>query len=330
MTVDRMFEAARFLAGDPLASARSGMTPHAIVHRDGPACVRYFAPAEARHAPVFVSMPLINTWTVFDLLPGRSVVQALVEAGIPVYLLDWGRRGPEARQTTVADLVEGTLRRSVDRARRHAGRRLQGIGYCVGGTFLAAYCALHPDAFERVAFVATPIDFHASGRLHQWADPERFPVDAIIDGWGNFPADLLKTSFDWLRPSNMTRKYKSLVDRIDAPGFQEVWAALEKWNGDPVDFPGEAYREYVKRCYFDNALVRGGWHLAGRPVELGAVKVPALSLGASADHIVPPPAAHALAEVWGGEVRTETLDGGHVGICIGRSLPRALVSWVAA
>lgn len=283
---------------------------------------------------MLISMPLINRWTVFDLMPGRSVVQKLLDAGLPIYLIDWGRRFPEHADLTIADLVDGTLRRCTDRARRHAATLtdapLQAIGYCVGGTFLAAFCALHPTAFERVAFVATPIDFHASGRLHLWADPDRFPVDDIIDGWGNFPADLLRTSFDWLRPSNMTRKWKTLVDRVDQDGFTDVWSAIERWNTDPVDFPGEAYREYVKRCYFDNALVEGGWNLAGRSVELGAVGVPALSLAADSDHIVPPPAAHALERVWGGAVTTQTVRGGHVGICLGRSMPSALIGWIQA
>jgi polyhydroxyalkanoate synthase len=325
----RTAETARFLATDPVARARSGATPHAVIHRDNKARLRFFAPAEARHAPLFVSMPLINTWTVFDLVPGRSVIAALVGAGVPVYLLDWGTPGPEDAARPLADYVDTLIGRALDRARRHAAvQQMDVLGYCVGGTFLAVHLARHPGVARRAAFLATPIDFHASGRLARWADPATFPLDAVIDGFGNFPSALMRTSFRWLRPAGQSAKWVGLWERIEDPGFRELWAAMEKWNEDAVDFPGEAYREYVRRCYFDNALVRGGWSLAGRPVDLAEAGIPALSIAASEDHIVPPPAAHALASVWGGPVETKTVRGGHVGVCIGRALPDTLLDWV--
>ncbi len=321
-------EVARFLATDPVRRARSGRTPHAVIHRQGPSRLLFFPAPEPRHTPVFVSMPLINTWTIFDLLPGRSVLERLTGAGVPVYLLDWGRPGPEARHTTLADLVDDRLGRALDRARRHAGQELDALGYCVGGTFVAMHLARHPRAARRLALLCAPIDFHASGRLARWATPETFPVDDAIEGFGNYPADIIKSAFAWLRPMGQWSRWATLAARIDSPNFRELWAHLERWSADPVDFPGEAYRAYVKGCYFDNALMTGGWQLAGRPVDLGACTVPAHVLSASGDHICEPPAAEALARVWGGPVTTESLKGGHVGVCVGKRLPEALLRWV--
>jgi len=69
----RAVATATFLAGDPVRHAPTGQTPHAVVFRQGKASLRYFPPqGAARTRPLFVSMPLINTWTVFDLLPGMS------------------------------------------------------------------------------------------------------------------------------------------------------------------------------------------------------------------------------------------------------------------
>lgn len=324
-----------FLEGRPVARARTGRSPHEVIHRQNKASLRYFAPAgAARHAPLFISMPLINTWTIFDLLPGRSVVAALVAAGVPVYLLDWGRPGPEDRAVTLSDLVDDLLPRAIDRAFRHARRHggavaMDALGYCVGGTFLALSLARHPGPVRRLALLASPIDFHASGRLATWADPSTFPLDDIVDGFGNFPKELMRTSFQSLRPTGQAAKWKGLWDRIDDEGFRALWAAMEQWNQDNVEFPGEAYREYVRRCYFDNAMVAGGWSMAGRPVDLGAATMPALALAADGDHICPPAAAFGLARAWGGPVRTQVLKGGHVGVCIGSALPRALLQWIA-
>lgn len=316
-----------FLADRP--RPRSGQTPHVVIHSENKACVRYFPPAKKLLPPVFVSMPLINTWTVFDLVPGRSVVEALVQAGVPVYLLDWGRAGREDQDRPMAYYTDQILGRAIERSCRHAAvQQMDAVGYCVGGTFLAIHLSRFAERIRRVAFLATPIDFAASGRLALWARPESFPLDAIVDGFGNFPAETMVSSFRWLKPQGQSAKWVGLWERIDEEGFPELWEALERWNADGVDFPGETYREYVRACYFENRLMTGGWTMAARPVDLGAAKIPALSLATSEDHIVPPPAAHALEKVWGGPVTTKTLRGGHVGVCIGKALPTALLGWM--
>ena len=335
-TAQKLKDLAGFLKERPVDKVRTGTTPHEIIHRQNKAVVRYFPPRRqgGDPTPVFISMPLINTWTVFDLLPGRSVVGALVDAGVPVYLLDWGRPGPEDRDVTLSELVDGLLPRAIDRSLRHARQHhgaeaLDALGYCVGGTFLSISLARRPGPVRRLALLAAPIDFHASGRLSTWADPETFPLDDIVDGFGNFPQELMRQSFRFLRPTGDVAKWKGLWDRFDSESFRELWAAMEQWNGDNVDFPGETYREYVRRCYFDNAMMKGGWTLAGAPVDLGAATMPALALAADGDHICPPAAAHGLAQAWGGPVQCRTLKGGHVGVCIGSALPKALLSWVA-
>lgn len=334
--MDRLVDFWQFLRTDPVARARAGQTPHRIIHRQNKAALRFFPAragvAPAGVAPIFISMPLINTWTIFDLLPGRSVLEALTGAGIPVYLLDWGRPGPEDQPVTMADLVDDLLPRALDRASRHARAEggdgsLQALGYCVGGTFLSLRLAHDPGPATRMALLAAPIDFHASGRLSTWASPETFPLDDIIDGLGNFPAPLMRGSFQLLRPSGQVAKWKGLYERIDDPGFRELWAAMEQWSEDGVAFPGEAYREYVRRCYFDNALITGGWTLGGRPVDLGAARIPADALAADGDHICTPDAAFGLARAWGAPTRTRQLKGGHVGVCVGKALPAALIAW---
>lgn len=330
----RTVDYVKFLSDDPVSKVKIGQTSHAIIHRDHHACVRFFAPAEAKHTPVFISMPLINTWTIFDLRPGRSVVEALLKAGVPVYLLDWGRPGPEDAAVTLENLIDGTLRRCFDRARRDAKARygaseMDAIGYCVGGTYLTIFLSRYPTMARRMALLATPIDFHLSGRLSQWARPETFPLDEIIDSYGNFPADMMRQSFAWLRPMGQISKWKGLWDKVDQPSFTELWSAMENWNSDNTDFAGEAYREYVRQCYFNNALVTGGWNLAGREVRLSEGKAPALILAATEDHIVPPPAAFAIEKYWGAPVQTRRLKGGHVGVCVGKELPAALVAWVS-
>ena len=336
LPIERATAVAEFLSQRPIARAPVGSTPHEIVHRQHETALRYFAPrGEQKARPLFISVPLINTWTVFDLLPGRSVVEALITGGVPVYLLDWGRPGIETLDRRLSAVIDDILPRAIRRATRDARARgllaadalPDALGYCVGGSFLAVTLARHPGLARRMALLAAPIDFHASGRLATWANPETFPLDDLVDGLGNFPPELMQTSFAWLRPTGQVDKWKSLWDRIDAPGFKELWAALERWNGDNIPFAGECYREYVRECYFNNALVAGGWTLSGRPVDLKQGTIPALAIAATRDHICPPAAAFGLEQAWGGPVATASVDAGHVGVCVGSRLPRVLLEW---
>jgi len=333
--LQRTIDTARFLRSDPIRTARSGRTPHRTIFTQGKSSLRYFPVPEGQTVncpPVLISMPLINTWTVWDLLPGRSVVEGLTGAGVPVYLVDWGRAGPEDAHRPLSWYLDDVLNRLVDRAERHAavhcgGSKLDAIGYCVGGTFLAIHASRNPERFRQAAFVCTPIDFHKSGRLATWANPETFPLDAIVAGPRNFDGWRMADSFAWLRPAGATRKWMSLWERIDRDDFPELWAALEKWSRDAVDFPGLAYREYVRQCYFDNALIAGGWVLGTQTVDLQRAKIPALAITADGDHIAPTESCAALADAWGGSVEVQTIAGGHVGVSIGSALPAALVAW---
>jgi polyhydroxyalkanoate synthase subunit PhaC len=321
----------QYLAEDAGSSVRIGQTPHSVVFRQGKAALRCFQPATVTRAPVFISMPLINTWTVWDLQPHNSVVQAILSTGAPVYLLDWGSPGPEDARLRIEDLVDSLLGRMLDRARRHAGvEELDALGYCVGGTFLALHLARNPAPVRRLCLVCTPIDFHASGRLKTWADPSTFPVDAIVDGLGNFPPEMMQQSFAWLRPLGTWKKYRSLDKRIDQPDFVELFSALEKWNSTPVEFPGEVYRAYVRGCYFENRLMQDDWDIAGRPTSLSGCSIPALTIAGDRDHICPPDAAHALSEVWGGPVEQKTLRGGHVALSLNPAFHEALREWLTA
>lgn len=334
----RTLEIAARLAQDPVASAETGLSPHRIGHRQAQTCVRYFPPkagSPARH-PLFVSMPLINTWTVFDLRPGRSVIEELTAAGLPIYLMDWGRPGPEDTDLRFGDIVDDLLPRAMRRSARHARAEgtldartpMDALGYCVAGTVLAITLARHRELARRMALLAAPIDFHASGRLATWTSPGTFPVDAIVDGFGNFPRAMMRDSVTLLTSETGGARYKALFDRFDEPGFRALWAAMERGNEDSVDVPGETYAETIHRRCVDNAPVNGGWVLDGAPVDLTAGTLPAAAFGAQRDPICPPAAASGLARAWGGPVETVEIRGGHVGVCLGTSFARALLTWL--
>ena len=58
---------------------------------------------------------LVNRPSVLDLQPDRSLIRALLAAGLDVYLLDWGYPDRSDRHTTLADYTTGYLHRAIER-----------------------------------------------------------------------------------------------------------------------------------------------------------------------------------------------------------------------
>ncbi len=144
--------------------------------------------------------------------------------------------------------------------------------------------------------MAAPLDFGvgADDSLVQvWSDPKYFDVDALIDAFGNCPATFLQASFQMMKPvQNYVTKYITFYDKMDDEKFVENYVAMEKWTNDNIPVAGETFREFVKKLYQRNELVKGEFRLGvgEEPVQLKRITCP---LHAALGHRRPPGAAGA-------------------------------------
>lgn len=309
-------------------------TPRSTVATDGPAALYRFAGAQAprTRTPVFLVPSLINRWFVLDLRPGASLVEALVDAGFDVWLLDWGIPRDEDRHTTWADVLDRLARMARIVLRRTSQTKLAVLGYCMGGTLTAIDAALHPERVAALMTLAAPIDFARGGMLQRMVDPRWFDAGAIADA-GNVPPHQMQAGFTALRPTLDVAKAIGLADLAGNRAARTSFVALEAWASDNIPFPGEAYRTYITELYQRNALVAGTHVVRGRRVDLRAITAPTLSIVADRDAICPPPAAVSLLDLVGTQdVTTLRVAGGHVGACVGsraaKEMYPALISWL--
>ena len=70
-------------------------------------------PEERYPVPLLLVYALINRPFIFDLVPGRSFIEFMLDQGFEVYLLDWGEPGPEDQDITFDDYVAEYLLRAV-------------------------------------------------------------------------------------------------------------------------------------------------------------------------------------------------------------------------
>jgi polyhydroxyalkanoate synthase len=264
---------------------------------------------------------LVNRPYILDLEAERSVVRRYLDQGFEVYMIDWGVPTAADRGLTLEHYARGFLARSVEAVlRRHHQPKLHLLGYCMGGTLSTMHGALAPETLKTLTLLATPIDF--SGReslLNLWTRPETFDVDGLIDRHGNCPAWFLQSCFLVMSPiRNFLEKPIAFWEHMDDPRSVESSFALERWLNDNIPVAGETFRQFVKRLYQRNELVRGLFTLGDRHVDLRRITCPLLLVTAESDHLVAPEATEGIRpHVGSQEVKSLSTGGGHVGLVVG-------------
>ncbi len=319
---------------------RAGASACEVVLEVGPLkLLRYARDSPATHSePVLFCYALVNRPYILDLLPDKSVVRQYLARGFDVYMIDWGIPDAADHSLTLEDYVCGFLQQVVDFIRKQ--RRCDDIhlvGYCMGGTMAALYAAHAPATLKTLTLLAAPIDFgDKQSLLNVWTDPKYFDVDAFIDAHGNCPASFLQSCFLSMKPvHNLLAKNVGFYEQMDDPRFVESFFAMEHWVNDNIPVAGETFREFVKKLYQENQLVRGAFQLGSRRVELGRIGCPLLLLTAAKDHLVAPSSTlHIQRHVGSKDVETMSIDAGHVGLVVSGKAHKTLwpeaTRWLSA
>ncbi len=306
-------------------------TPRNEVFRDGTARLYHFEPAgDPDRLPLLLVPSMINRWYIMDLRPGASLVEALVDQGFDVWLLDWGKPNDEDRHLTWGDVLR-RLARMERRVRRLTGAPRVGLlGYCMGATLSAIHVALRPDGVAAFCNLLGPIDFKCSGLLGTLVDKRWFDPEALTAP-GNLAAPQMQAGFVSLRPTSQISKWVGLADRGHDPAAREAFWSLETWASDNIPFPASAYVTYIRELYQENRLVAGTHCVDGQKVDLERITCPVLTVSTESDTICPKPAAQALNRLVG-STDTEQLvaKGGHVGAVVGSRARRILYPGIGA
>ena len=250
------------------------------------------------------------------------MIKQLLARGFEVYLIDWGVPSAADRSMTVKDYVDGLMKNCADVVlKRQQASALHLVGYCMGGTMSTMFTARNPDIVKTLSIMAAPIDF-AAGKDESlvtfWSNPDYFDVDALVDAFGNVPATFLQASFQMMKPvQNYYSKYITFFDKMDDDKFIENYFAMEKWTNDNIPVSGETFREFVKKLYQRNELIKGEYKLGNELVDLTKITCPLQILMASADHLVPPSQSEALKDKVGSkDIKCRTLSAGHIGLSV--------------
>ncbi len=302
-------------------------TPRALVHqRNNVSLHRYQSDGPRTGEPVLIVYSVINRSYILDLCEGTSFVQHLLDAGLDVFMVEWGETVTGDRQTTLDWTVSDALDSCVSVIEELTGSSQVALfGHCIGGTFAAMYAALHPERVARFLALTAPFRSSDGGVVAFCANPASFPVDQVLDEHGHMPAKLIRYTFMALKPYYELMKWRMFVQTLGDEHAMARFRVIDRWANDNVDIPAEVFRPFVSEVLQSERLLDGEATLGDARIDLGAITCPLLNVAAKDDWIVNPDGAFALRRaVPEGAYRELLLEGGHLSLILD---PRQRERW---
>jgi polyhydroxyalkanoate synthase len=316
-----------------------GVTPKDLLHRRGTMKLYHYRPqaGELYRVPLLMVMATTNRASIFDLAPGQSLVEFLLQRGFDVYVIDWDPPRADEKDLRIDHYVADFIPECVRRVQADSGEHdVSVLGYCMGGVLSTLYAALHAGGpLKNLVCFTTPIDMGRMTLFARWSDRRYFDVDRLVDSVGNVPPEMLIESFAMLRPAERLLNPVRLYDNLWNDEYVITKRRFDRWAMDMLPLAGEYFRQTVKELLWDGKLLKNELRIRGKAVELRRITVPVLHIVAEHDHIVPYDAARPLIESVGSRDKEEVvLKGGHASIVAGagaakRAWPK-LEQWLGA
>jgi poly[(R)-3-hydroxyalkanoate] polymerase subunit PhaC len=271
---------------------------------------------EVYRRPLLIIPPWINKFYILDLRENNSFIKWAVDQGHTVFVISWVNPDEKLAHKDFKDyLVEGSLAALDAIEQATDEQKVNAIGYCLGGTLLAATLAyLAAKNEERIAsatFLATLIDFSEPGELGVFVDEHQVSaLEKRMEERGYLEGFEMATTFNMLRSNDLIW---SFVVNNYLLGKDPFPFDLLYWNSDATRMPAKMHSFYLRNMYIKNLLKQpGGLKLAGVAIDISKVKTPAYFLSTVEDHIAPWKSTYAGTKLLGGPAKFVLAGSGHI------------------
>ena len=266
--------------------------------------------------PVVIFPPWINKFYILDLRPKNSLVRWLVAQGHTVFMASWVNPDEKLAAKNFDDyMVEGVLA-ALDAIEQATGAtEINAIGYCLGGTLLAATLgymkAKNDERIKTATFLVTLTDFTDAGELGVFIDEEQLgSLEDKMQRQGFLAGEDMATTFNMLRANDLIWGF---VVNNYLLGKEPFPFDLLYWNSDATRMPPAMHSFYLRNMYQNNLLAKPNRiSMKGVPIDLSTVEVPCYFLSCREDHIAPWKSTYTGSKLFGGPVRFVLAASGHI------------------
>ena len=314
----RPFEVGRNLAA----------TPAKVVYRNDLMELLQYEPqtAEVHANPLLCSPPWINKYYVMDLAPGRSFIEWAVRHGRTVFAISYKNASKDMSGVTMDDYLVHGPQIALDVIQQITGAETVDIaGLCLGGALTAitnAYLMQSGDSrIGTLTLFNTMLDYAEPGALGLFTD--RATVDKLdrkMQKEGVLEGASMAGTFDVLRANDLIFNYvvSNWLMGEDPPVFD-----ILAWIADSTRMPAAMHAFYLRNFYVENKLAAGTLEIAGKAIDLSAIKAPTYVVSAINDHIVPWESSYKSTGLVSGAVRFVLSSGGHIAGIVNPPGPKA-------
>ena len=310
----RMVNSDSFSLGKDLA-----YTPGAVVfENDIFQLLQYEATTEnVYQTPILVVPPFINKYYVLDLREQNSLVNWLRQQGHTVFLMSWRNPNAEQKELTFADLItQGSVEALRVIEEITGEKEANCIGYCIGGTLLAATQAYYvakrlKNHVKSATYMATIIDFENPGSLGVFInEPVVSGLENLNNQLGYFDGRQLAVTFSLLRENTLYWNY--YIDNY-LKGKEPSDFDILYWNSDGTNIPAKIHNFLLRNLYLNNELISpNAVKVNGVGLNLSRVKTPSFFIATQEDHIALWDTCFRCADYLGGESTLVLGESGHV------------------